>query len=435
MPRSFAPLPANGLACAYAPGAPVAQMPDDVLHPVAPSPTPHPAPPAQSPVDPALTNQQLAVVDELWSAVKADYVFTDFNGVDWDAVHDRYRSIVSGGLTNKGFYELMNQYIAELGDEHSYYLDPEEAKNLGQIVTGSEHFVGIGLSIAQRIAPDGLVVLFDYPGGAAEAAGIRAHDVIVAKDGEPVVDAEGNLTAAASAFTGEPGTTVVVTVRHPDGRTEDLTLVRKPFTSATPVPHCVVPGTRIGYVMFPDLYDETMLDALRAALQEMSTGGPLDGLVIDNRENGGGLTRVLLPILSMFMEGRAGTFAGRRNFYPLVADGEDVAGSQSLPLAVLIGDGSNSFGEVMSGVLQQMDGAITVGQTTRGNVEVLFRHVLSDSSEAWFAQDLFVPLHTAYGPWDKTGIRADISAPTRWDLYSEANDPGLAAAVAALQGR
>jgi carboxyl-terminal processing protease len=250
-----------------------------------------------------------------------------------------------------------------------------------------------------------------------------------------MIGADGQPTDAASSFAGVPGTTVVLTIRHPDGRVEDMRLARRAFTSATPVPHCVVPGTRIGYVLIATLYDKTMVDALRAALEEMSADGPLDGLIIDNRQNGGGIAGVLLPILSMFMDGRLGYFAGRKLLYPLVSTPEDVASSQSLPLAVLVGDGSNSFGEVMSGVLQQGDGAITVGETTRGNVEVLWRHDFSDKSQAWIAQELFVPVRTSYGPWDKTGIRADITAPARWHLFSEANDPGLAAAVEALQAR
>jgi C-terminal processing protease CtpA/Prc len=130
-------------------------MPDDVLHPVAPTATPHPSPPAQSPVDPALTRQQLGLVDDLLRAIRSDYVFADYNGVDLDAVGVRYRAVVSGGLTNSSFYELMDELIAELGDHHSYYLNPDEARNLGQIVTGTEHFVGIGVSIAEHLAPDG----------------------------------------------------------------------------------------------------------------------------------------------------------------------------------------------------------------------------------------------------------------------------------------
>jgi carboxyl-terminal processing protease len=410
-------------------------MPDDVLHPVAPTPAPRPTTPAKSSVDPAVTDRQLGLLDELWGAVKADYVFPDYNGVDWDAIRIRYRTVVSGGLTDADFYTLMNQLIAELGDQHSYYLDPDEARSLGQVVTGSKKFVGIGVNFSDILAPDGLPIVFTYPGAAAETAGLRAHDVIVAKDGEPMLDANGERTAAAKSFAGDPGTTVVVTVRHPDGRSEDLSLVRTEFTSATPVPFCRVPGTRIGYVLIATLYDETLLDGLREALRKMSADGPLDGLIIDNREDGGGLAAVLVPILSLFMEGRLGFFASRTILLPLASKPEDVAGSQSVPLAVLIGDGTNSFGEVMSGVLQQSDGAITVGQKTRGNVEVLRKHEFSDNSQAWIAQELFVPVQTRYGPWDKTGIRADASAPTRWDLYAEANDPGLAAAVAALQGR
>jgi carboxyl-terminal processing protease len=427
--RSLAPPPNGVPACEYVPGSPVAEMPEEVLNPVAPTPTPRPTPPVHNDVDPALTRRQLGLLQEIWSAVKADYVFADFNGVDWEAVGARYRQLVSGGFTDADFYIAMDQLITELGDQHSYYLDPEEARKAEQVQSGSEHIVGIGINAAT--APDGIAVVLTYPGGAAQAAGIRAHDVIVAVDSEPILDASG--TPAFNRLRGDPGTTVVVTVRHPDGAIEDLALVRSEFSSATPVPFCLVPGTRIGYVLLATLYDETLVATLRDELERLASDGPLDGLIIDNRMNGGGLGSVLVPVLSFFMDGRLGYFAGRKLLYPVWSQPEDVGGSQSVPLAVLIGPDTNSFGEVMSGVLQQADGAVTVGRTTRGNVEVLGRHAFSDGSQAWVAQELFVPVRTRYGPWDKTGIHADVSAPTRWDLYDEQNDPGLAAAVSALQ--
>jgi hypothetical protein len=69
-----------------------------------------------------------------------------------------------------------------------------------------------------------------------------------------------------------------------------------------------------------------------------------------------------------------------------------------------------------------------------GNVETLTGFDFTDGSRAWIAKETFVPDNARYGPWEDTGIEPDVSAPTRWDLFTEANDPALAAALQALGG-
>lgn len=60
---------------------------------------------------------------------------------------------------------------------------------------------------------------------------------------------------------------------------------------------------------------------------------------------------------------------------------------------------------------------------------------MPDGSKAWIAHETFEPAGAAYGPWEDTGIIPDVSAPARWDLFTEADDPALTAAVARLSGR
>jgi C-terminal processing protease CtpA/Prc len=164
----------------------------------------------------------------------------------------------------------------------------------------------------------------------------------------------------------------------------------------------------------------------------MTRDGPLKGLIIDNRENGGGASDVLVPILRFFVSGHVGDFVSRTARKRLDIGGVDVGGSQRVPLAVLVGPDTVSFGEVMSGILQAQGRAVVVGRTTNGNVEVLSSYTFSDGSRAWIARQTFAPVGATYGPWEDTGIEPDVSAPVRWDLFTEADDPGLAAALGAL---
>jgi C-terminal processing protease CtpA/Prc len=202
-----------------------------------------------------------------------------------------------------------------------------------------------------------------------------------------------------------------------------------------PIGACLVAGTGIAYIMVPCLCDLTIPQQIRDALAAMADERPLTGVVLDNRVNGGGDERALRGILELFVDGNVGHYMAGATTRQLDIGGDDVAGSQSLPVAVLVGSRTASFGEVMSGVLQATDNSIVLGSTTGGNVEVLSGYDLAHGWRLWLAHQTFVPAAAAYGPWEETGIIPDVEVPTRWDLFSEANDPALAAAVEMLTGQ
>jgi carboxyl-terminal processing protease len=164
----------------------------------------------------------------------------------------------------------------------------------------------------------------------------------------------------------------------------------------------------------------------------MTADGPLDGLVLDNRMNGGGLGSVAQAVLSLFTGGVQGYFVTRESRDPLDIQPEDVGGSQSAPLVVLVGVDTVSYGEIVSGVLRLAGRARIIGEPTLGNVEQLRRYDFEDGSRAWIASATFEPLGQAAGVWEDTGIIPDVIMPTRWDLFTEANDPALAAALELL---
>ncbi|MEO7118105.1 MAG: S41 family peptidase [Candidatus Limnocylindrales bacterium] len=405
-------------------------MPDEVIHPPEVEPTPAPSQPPASRVDPAVTGKQLGIHQELWDVVNTNYVDRDFNGHDWVAVGERYRAIVEDGLTDEDFYLAMELMIGELGDDHSRYDSPEQVRLDEEELAGQGDYVGIGTVVQYVSADVGAAILQVLPGGPAEAAGVRPHDVIAAIDGKPIIAAE-----MATATRGPEGTDVTITLERRGEGARDLVLTRARVGSSPPVDHCLILGTHIGYVLLPTLFDQTIPQKLRDGLDTLSADGPLEGLIIDNRINGGGSSTVLYPIMSYFTNGTMGDFVSRERARPWVLDADAVDGSQDVPLAVLVGPGTVSFGEIMTGTLQALDGAIVVGQTTGGNVETLSGYPLSDGSKAWIAHETFEPRTSTYGPWEDTGIIPDVEAPSRWDLFTSADDPALAAAYEALTQR
>jgi C-terminal processing protease CtpA/Prc len=114
---------------------------------------------------------------------------------------------------------------------------------------------------------------------------------------------------------------------------------------------------------------------------------------------------------------------------------EDIGGSQTVPLIVMVDVNTVSYGEIVSGVLRLSGRATIIGEPTLGNVEQLRRYDFADGSRAWIATATFEPLGEANGIWEDTGIVPDVVVPSRWDLFSEANDPVLAMAVDLLQHR
>jgi C-terminal peptidase prc len=423
-------LPAGVRACAFVPGISVpASMPDEVVNPPAPTPHPTAAPPAITQVEAQTTERQLRVYQELWDAVNENYVYEDFRGQDWDAIGQRYKALIEQGLSDEDFYLAMGQMVWDLGDEHSGFEDPQQVAETEAQMRGQNDYVGVGILHSPLMEAGRSVVITTFPGSPAEAGGIRMHDSIVAVDGETVASIFEKDEPLSGRIRGVEGTPVTLTIERPGQGTFDVTLTRRRITGALPINYCLMPKERLGYIFIPGLEDETIPLQIRDALEALTSAGPLNGLVIDNRMNGGGLLSAMNDVLSYFTDGVQGYFVSRQSREPLEIRADDVNGSQTLPLAVLVSKETVSAGEIMSGILRVSGRATIIGETTLGNVEVLWGFDFEDGSRAWIASSTFEPVGAANGVWEDTGIIADIVAPSRWDLFTEASDPGLAAAV------
>lgn len=380
-------------------------------------------------IHPTPSELQLLVFEDLWKAVKEDYLYDDFNGQDWDAVYIEYRSKIMSGMTSADFYQAMDDMISLLGDEHSIFLSPEDTEAGNAEFEGRYNYAGIGV-LNQVVAERNLVtIILVFPGSPAEQAGLRSHDNILAVDGKPILDENGSRT---EMLRGEAGSKVTLTVQTPGEPPRQVVLTRQVITSSLPVPHEVIKtstGKRIGYILLASFNDVTISNQFTEALRNMTVEGPLDGLILDNRQNSGGADVVMVNVIANFTSGRLGSFINRQEQRPLRVIGKNINGSQDVPLVVLVGKDTVSFGEIFSGILQDIGRAHIIGETTDGNVEILWVYDFADGSSAWIAHDTFEPVNNPESDWEVNGIVPDQEVLANWDEVTIQTDPAILAAL------
>jgi C-terminal peptidase prc len=381
-------------------------------------------------IDPLATTRQLAAFEELWGIVKENYLYRDFNGLDWEAVYQEFRPKIEAGLSDGGYHQAMREMIFRLGDDHSAYLSPKQALDDDQMRLGEVDYVGIG--VRGMVVPEksSLAVVLVYPGSPAEQAGIKMHDNILAVDGQPVINTDEGIRR--NLLTGPEGSTINVTVQSPGEEPRTIPLTRQRVGGAQPLPYTVLTtpqGKRIGYIFMYSFTDTTMDDSIAQALNVMSTEAPLDGLILDNRFNFGGASDILLDTMNYFASGLMGFIVDRNEDHPLEVPGIDINGSQTLPIVVLIGDSTASFGEVFAGVLKNIGRAHLIGEQTDGNVEILSQYNLTDGSRAWIAAYTFRPPNPTNEDWEQTGIIPDQIVPSVWEEITQETDPAIHAAL------
>jgi carboxyl-terminal processing protease len=391
-------------------------------------------PPTPTPTSIPLVTQ-LRIYENIWNVVNDTYIYPDFNGLDWEAVHQQYRDTISTGLTNEQFYILMNELIFSLGDEHSFYMTPQEVAEQKASFEGTNEYAGIGVYVSSVPERNHAVILSIAPGSPADAAGLKPRDSILAVDGTPILDENGYLR---DIVRGTEGTAIDVTVQTPGEEPRQVQIIRQMITGNYPVAYQVITtpeGKRIGYIFLITFMVDSVDEQVAAALRKMTADAPLDGLILDNRMNEGGSSYVFEPMLSYFVDGTLGTFVSRTTSDPIKIKLHDINGSAQVPLVVLVGSGTASFGEIFSGILQDTGRAYVIGTTTHGNVEVLWGYDFEDGSQLWLANETFKPLNHPEQDWEQTGIVPDLTVPGDYDQYTFDEDPAIQAAVQYFSGR
>ena len=398
---------------------------------LSPSPTPLPPSPTNTLTpDPTAVAHQLQAFEQLWEVINENYLYPNFNGLDWNAIHAEYTQRIENGLSEADFYLSMHEMVASLGDEHSVYFSPYEAAEADAEFAGGYDYAGIGVLSIVVTKCECLVIILVFPDSPADQAGLRAHDNILTVDGQPILDENG---MRRDLLRGPEGTSLTISVRSPGQAPRQVEITRRRITASLPVPHQILitpGGNRIGYLLLPTFNETDIDENVGQALADLSASGILDGVILDNRQNGGGSSDVFSNTLAYFIQGLVGYFVDRQGERPLTLTGKDLYGSQQIPLVVLVGPDTASFGEIFSGILKDIGRAYLIGEQTMGNVEILYIYNFFDGSRAWIAQATFRPLNHPEQDWEQTGITPDLSIPVDWASVTLESDPAVQAALA-----
>ena len=246
-------------------------------------------------------------------------------------------------------------------DPYTDFIPEKDMPDFETMTTG--RYGGIGALIRKK--DDYVIIAEPYKGSPADESGLKVGDKIVAINGE---DMKGmKVDEISKRLRGEPNTIVKVTVEKLlTGEREELKIRRRRI-SIPSITYAGYVADGVGYIRHADFTDKCY-DDMRAAIQHLQSKGELKSLILDYRNNGGGVLQSAIDVLSLFVprgtmvvETRGRAKEQSRKFYtmhePLLPD---------TPMAVLINGNSASAAEIVAGAIQDLDRGVLIGQRSFG---------------------------------------------------------------------
>lgn len=297
----------------------------------------------------------------------------------WQIIQKNYvdqKSATSQDLT----YGAIDGMATALGDTgHSRFETPQMVKQEQNYTQGS--FEGIGAEVETKNGNTVIVAPIDN--SPAQKAGIQAGDVIMKVNGTDVRGMA--ISDVVNRILGPAGTKVTITIYRPStGVTKDYTLTRAKIALQN-VTWAMIPGTTIAHVRIA-AFSQNVTKDLQAALQQIDQQHAT-GLILDLRNNGGGLLDESIGVASQFLSSgnvlETKNAAGKITFTPVRPGGL----ATQIPMVVLTNQGTASASEIVTGALQDAKRATIIGEKTFGTGTVLNSFPLADGSALLLATE------------------------------------------------
>ena len=324
----------------------------------------------------ALSDAQQLVV-EAWRLVNQSYVDpAQLEAVQWRRL--RQKTLEQPIGTTLEAYAAIEAMLAPIDDPYTRMLRPEEFATLRSSTQG--RVTGVGLQLGLRAGDQRIVVIAPLDASPAAEAGIVSGTEILRVNGTPAEEL--GLEGTAAGLRGPAGSDVLVALRAPSGQETEMLLDRRDVDLQPVRSHRLVSdGHSLGYLRITQ-FSEPVPQQVRAALAAMTApggSGPIEGLVLDLRNNSGGLVAAGLAVADGLLDGDPIVETQDRGG---IADRQQAGPGQLYggPMLTLVNAGTASASEILAGALQDSGRSRLAGSRTfgKGLIQTLIN--LSDGS-------------------------------------------------------
>ena len=326
----------------------------------------------------------------------------------YEVVQQNYAEPVN---PDKAIYNGAIPGMLRVLDPHSNFFDPKSYAALREEQRGK--YYGVGMQVGPR--NNKVIVIAPFTGAPAYRAGIRPGDVIIAVDGKPTDNM--STSDVAELLKGPKGTTVKITVlREGTEKPIDFNVVRDEIPRYSVDVHFMIkPG--IGYIHVSG-FQETTEHEVTQALDQLQQQGDLKGLILDLRQNPGGLLSEGVGVADKFLKkGQVIVSHHGRSSPEKIYRAAHGNGGRDYPLVVLVNRGTASAAEIVAGAIQDHDRGLIVGETTFGKGLVQTVYPLSENT------GLALTTAKYYTPSGRL-IQRDYNGVSLYDYYYNSRDNG-----------
>lgn len=293
----------------------------------------------------------------------------------------------------------INGMFDALDDPYSDYMYTDEASQFNEDLSSS--FQGIGAEIQERNSY--IMVVSPIKNSPAERAGLQPQDMILAVDGESLQGM--SASEAVKLIRGEKGTSVTLSVQRGDAEPVNMTIVRDEIPIETV--YGEMGDDKIAHIQITSFSEGTTKE-LVTMLTDYETQG-MKGIVLDVRQNPGGILEGAIEIASLFLEkGQPILQVETRDSEPVVY--KATGGTKfTQPVTVLIDEGSASASEILAAALQESNNTEIIGVTSFGKGTVQTVSKLGDGANLKFTMGKWL---TPKGNWiNEKGVKPTIEVP------------------------
>ncbi len=358
----------------------------------------------------------------VYAQVSRDFAGEFLNTTAGRALIQSYGALKSGYLHDVDDEVLIRGAITgmlqSLDDPYTSYVEPRAAARDSQDLSGSFEGIGAVLTPHDRATGKGVEVLTVYTGGPASQAGLQRGDIFLEVDGLDVSDF--TTSEVADVVRGPRGTTVTLTMNRP-GVAEPIVLeIVRDTIEIVNISSTMLPDN-VGYINLTSFNNQRLHDQLVTHLDELILEGA-DSLILDLRDNSGGLLTQAILIADEFLASGDIVFQRARGVTQRIASADSSA--YDLPMVVLVNEQSASASEIVAGALQENGRAVVVGEPTFGKGVAQSVLSLSDGGQLRYVSfEWLTPNRQSIA---EQGIMPDVyAADSRFPSTIVANGRGL----------